>query len=217
MANRVSTSDEAPLQASARICNPSDSCVALQPLSWLYCLLLHLSVFTVWVLFDSWVRRQALKPISLPDCSHAKTQEWTNTFACPEQKELLSDHQGYFMPSALSSGRHIPLSGWWQDDFVHLSFTTLLNCPKTFQASCDNEVNLYLSKVGHKLSFRRASRGKNKLTQASKRIPEDESGTGQGVCFIIKSMWIQLMARNVSPQYNFYLLWYCMMFHFSLN
>lgn len=52
------------------------------------------------------------------------------------------------------------------------------DCPK---ASCDNEAQLDLSKGGPKLSFRIASKGKNKLTQASKWIPEDESGTGQGV------------------------------------
>jgi len=55
-----------------------------------------------------------------------------------------------------------------------------LNCPRTLQASCDNEVKLYLSKVEHKLFFIRVSRGKHKLTQASRRILEDESGTGQG-------------------------------------
>lgn len=151
--------DHTPLQIHARTCNPSDFfCPSSLLLTSSWCICFH------GVRFFGLLTKILVPEASLP----SRLQQWANTFDCPEQKELASDHQGYFLPSALSSRRCVPLSttenrdnfGPLEEHFNHLSSITLLNHQRLYR-KFDNEVGLCLSKVGHKLSRRALREKKN--------------------------------------------------------
>lgn len=132
------------------------------------------------VFFNSWLRYWSPKILSLPNCNSEQIlliiqgrRDWYQIIEVISH--CLREDVSHSQPQRI----------WKILNHWRSTSTTCSPSPcwivKGLYRKTDNEVGLYLCKVGHKLSFRRASREKNKLIHARKRIPEDESGTVQGV------------------------------------
>lgn len=151
--------DDVILQIYTRTYSPSDFFCSSSPLltsSW--CICFHRVRF-FWLLIN----------ILVPEASlPSRLQQWANTFDCPEQKGVVSDHQviSYCQPCLLEDMSHSqPQRIWTILDHWRSASTP---CPPSpywiiqgLYRKTDNEVGFYLSKVRHKLLFRIASREKN--------------------------------------------------------